>query len=53
MQLRSIACFCDLSDEVTTAQEWMGGGMIMLAGYLSARAMMKQSKEKYFSTIGQ
>lgn len=42
-----------LSDEVTTAQEWMGGGMIMLAGYLSARAMMKLSKEKYFSTIGQ
>ena len=34
-----------LSDEVTTAKEWVGGSMIMLAGYLSARAMMKQSDE--------
>lgn len=42
-----------LSDEVTTVKEWVGGGMIMLAGYLSARAMMKQDKEKQFETLGQ
>lgn len=32
-----------LSDEVVTAMEWFGGALIMAAGYLSARAMMKQS----------
>lgn len=42
-----------LSDEVTTPKEWIGGSMIMLAGYLSARAMMKQDKQQTFSTIGQ
>ena len=42
-----------LSDEVNTAKEWIGGAMIMLAGYLSARAMMKQDASKHFSTIGQ
>lgn len=34
-----------LSDEVNTAKEWIGGAMIMLAGYLSARAMMKQDMD--------
>jgi drug/metabolite transporter (DMT)-like permease len=42
-----------LSDEVTTGREWIGGAMILLAGYLSARAMMKQSGEKQLATIGQ
>ncbi|KPJ91535.1 MAG: hypothetical protein AMJ55_11640 [Gammaproteobacteria bacterium SG8_15] len=42
-----------LSDEVISANEWMGGSLIVLAGYLSARALMKQSDTKYLSTIGQ
>ena len=42
-----------LSDEVTTGKEWLGGSMIMLAGYLSARAMMKHSDVKQFKTLGQ
>jgi len=42
-----------LSDEVNTAKEWIGGAMIMLAGYLSARAMMKQEVKKKLYTIGQ
>ena len=42
-----------LSDEVISAKEWMGGSLIVLAGYLSARALMKQGDTKYLSTIGQ
>ena len=42
-----------LSDEVTTGKEWLGGSMIMLAGYLSARAIMKQSNTKQLETVGQ
>ena len=43
-----------LSDEVITGGEWIGGGLIMLAGYLSARAMMKQPiAENVAPTIGQ
>jgi len=30
-----------LSDEVIGATEWLGGGMIMLAAYLSARSLMR------------
>jgi len=30
-----------LSDEVISAKEWLGGAMIVTAGYLSARALMK------------
>lgn len=42
-----------LSDEVTTGKEWIGGAMIMLAGYLSARAMMKQNNTEHLTTLGQ
>lgn len=42
-----------LSDEVISGKEWVGGSMIMLAGYLSARALMKQARTRYLSTIGQ
>ena len=35
-----------LSDEIVTATEWFGGVLIMLAGYLSARAMLKQHLEE-------
>lgn len=43
-----------LSDEVIAANEWIGGVLIMLAGYLSARAMMKQPQsEKIAPTLGQ
>ncbi|MCI0508106.1 MAG: DMT family transporter [Gammaproteobacteria bacterium] len=42
-----------LSDEVIEGKELTGGSLIILAGYLSARALMKQSGVKYFSTIGQ
>jgi len=42
-----------LSDEVITGREWIGGSLIILAGYLSARAMMKQGDTKHFTTIGQ
>jgi len=31
-----------LSDEVISTKEWLGGAMIVTAGYLSARALMKQ-----------
>jgi drug/metabolite transporter (DMT)-like permease len=41
-----------LSDELISGKEWLGGSMIVLAGYLSARALMKQSNAKYLSTIG-
>jgi len=39
-----------LSDEVNTAKEWIGGSMILLAGYLSARAMMKIEKAETSSS---
>lgn len=42
-----------LSDEVISGKEWIGGSMIVLAGYFSARALMKQVKTKYLSTLGQ
>ncbi|HEY5603117.1 MAG TPA: DMT family transporter [Gammaproteobacteria bacterium] len=42
-----------LSDEVIEGKELIGGGLIIVAGYLSARALMKQGAVKYFSTIGQ
>jgi drug/metabolite transporter (DMT)-like permease len=43
-----------LSDEVITGKEWVGGALIVLAGYLSARAMMKQPAAKdTVPTIGQ
>jgi drug/metabolite transporter (DMT)-like permease len=43
-----------LSDEVIAVKEWIGGGLIMLAGYLSARAMMKQPQSgETIPTIGQ
>ena len=42
-----------LSNEVISGKEWLGGSMIVLAGYLSARALMKQTDSKYFSTLGQ
>ena len=42
-----------LTDEVISANEWLGGSMIVLAGYLSARALMKQVSTKYLSTLGQ
>lgn len=41
-----------LSDEVTTGREWIGGAMIMLAGYLSARATMKKGGVKHLSKTG-
>ena len=42
-----------LNDEVISTKEWIGGCMIVLAGYLAAHALMKQGASKYFSTIGQ
>ncbi len=42
-----------LSDEIISGKEWVGGSMIMLAGYLSARALMKKARTRYLSTIGQ
>ena len=42
-----------LSNEVITGAEWIGGSMIVLAGYLSARALMKQGDIEYLPTIGQ
>lgn len=42
-----------LSDEVISNAEWIGGSLIVLAGYLSARALMKQGDVRYLSTIGQ
>jgi drug/metabolite transporter (DMT)-like permease len=42
-----------LSDEVISSVEWIGGSLIVLAGYLSARALMKQTDVRYLSTIGQ
>ena len=42
-----------LTDEVISGKEWLGGSMIVLAGYLSARALMKQGGAKYLSTLGQ
>ena len=42
-----------LSDEVISIAEWVGGSMIVLAGYFSARSLMKQGDTQYLSTIGQ
>ncbi|WP_455222030.1 DMT family transporter [Kaarinaea lacus] len=41
-----------LSDEVISAREWLGGSMIVAAGYLSARALMKQGNLRDVSTTG-
>lgn len=40
-----------LSNEVISAKEWLGGSMIVAAGYLSARALMKKGGTKVLSTI--
>lgn len=42
-----------LSDEIIQGKEWIGGGLIVLAGYFSARALMRQGDTRYLSTIGQ
>jgi drug/metabolite transporter (DMT)-like permease len=34
-----------LSEEVISTKEWLGGAMIVAAGYLSARALMKRGSE--------
>jgi len=41
-----------LTDEVNTAKEWIGGSMIMLAAYLSARAMMKLETKQVDPKLG-
>jgi len=42
-----------LSDEVIAPKEWIGGSLILIAGYFSARAMMRQKTTATFSTLGQ
>ena len=42
-----------LSNEVIAPKEWIGGSLILVAGYFSARAMMRQEKEAAFNTLGQ
>jgi len=41
------------SNEIIEFKEWIGGGLIVIAGYVSARSMMKQSQDAKFETVGQ
>lgn len=42
-----------LSNEVIEGKEWIGGSLILIAGYFSARASMKQRYNTKFDTLGQ